>query len=70
MIRTAGNERYRAPGRPVAVSPLQFVIADEKTLAVAAISPKTPATYSQASALLAGAATRCLMIVAAHEAVT
>ena len=69
QIRTAGNERYRAPGRPVAVGSQQFVIVDAQTMAVAAISPKTGATYSQARAALAGAgvARGQLTIVATHE---
>ena len=68
-IRIAGNERYRAPGKPVAVGSQQFVIVDTGTMAVAAISPKTPATYSQARAALAGAgaARGRLTIVATHE---
>jgi hypothetical protein len=67
-IRTAGNARYRAPGKPVAVGAQQFAIVDASTMAVAAISPQTGATYSQASAALRGAAARGqLMIVATHE---
>jgi len=70
MIRKTGNARYRAPGRPVAVSAQQFVIVDANTLAVAAISPRAAATYSQVRAALAGAgatAREQLRIVATHE---
>ena len=62
QIRRAGNDRYRAPGKPVAVAAQQFVIVDAQTMAVAGISPKTGATYSQACAALGQ-----FMIVATHE---
>ena len=67
-IRTAGNARYRAPGKPVEVGAQQFAIVDVSTMAVAGISPQTGTTYSQASAVLRGAAARGqLLIVATHE---
>jgi hypothetical protein len=67
-IRSAGNERYRAPGKPVAVMAQQFVVVDARTMIVAEISPKAGATYSDArAALLRAAPTGQLTIVATHE---
>jgi hypothetical protein len=69
-IRTGGSERYRAPAKPVAVIAQQFVVVDAQTMAVAAISPKAGATYSQVRAALAGGAAAArgqLRIVATHE---
>jgi hypothetical protein len=71
-IRTAGNQRYTAPGTPVKVVSQSFVIADRTTLAAAAISAQG-STYSDAqealkAALAASPAQRTnLQIVATHE---
>ncbi|HXS96642.1 MAG TPA: DUF6603 domain-containing protein [Candidatus Limnocylindrales bacterium] len=70
VMRATGDERYRAPGKPLKVVAQQFVVIDARTMAVAAMSPLAGATYSLASAALkaAGAAAQQqFRIVATHE---
>lgn len=71
-VRSAGNQKYSAPGNPVKIAPQSFVIADRTTLAPAGISA-AGSTYSDAQADLkaalssAPARNAALQIVASHE---
>ena len=67
--RTAGNQKYLAPGSPVSVTPQSFLIADRNTLAAVVVQSQGK-TYSDMKAALntqAAALRMSLQIVASHE---
>lgn len=72
-IRTAGNRRYTAPGSPVIVAELAFVVVDNSSLALVGIGPTQGATYTSVKAMLAAELASApgrraqLGIVATHE---
>jgi hypothetical protein len=75
-IRSEGSRRFGAPGNPVKVAPLSFVIADRSSLSPAGISPASGTTFSDAVAALNGviaqtpAKAAALQIASLHEVVS
>ena len=72
-IRSAGNQKYTAPGTPVRIAPQNFVIAGRSNLALAGVGASAGSTYSEAmaslkSALVENPARRAaLQIISSHE---
>jgi len=69
-IRSAGKQRFQAPGKPIAIAPQKFVVANSSTLAPNALEPSAAVTYAAAKALRAQAMPAQqtqLQILATHE---
>jgi hypothetical protein len=72
-IWSAGKRRFKAPGKPVSVTPLKFTVVSTDTLTSAGIAPVGGVTYTAAKALMANAIANHpgnmaqLQIVGIHE---
>jgi hypothetical protein len=72
-IRSAGKQRFQAPGKPIAIAPQKFVVANSSTLAPSGLAPAAGVNYAAAKALRAQvlpAQQAQLQILATHEMVS
>jgi hypothetical protein len=73
QIRSAGKARYAAPGSPITVAPLRFVVADRSTLAAVGVGATAGSAYADAAAAFKAAVSAApsragqLQIVASYE---